>query len=212
MLADPLRDPPADPDAIRRVVEDVLSRPEYARAEPGPLERALDWLLERVAGAFDAVTVTGPGRAIGILLLVVLVGLAAWLLARAFARFRFDRAGSVAVEGPAGRTAQDWLAEAEDHERDGDLAPALRCHYRAVLARLDAAGVVEEVPGTTTGEYRETVVGTLPDAREAFSDLTAAFERAWYGRRPVAPLDLDAAKAAAEEVRRALGQPARAGP
>jgi hypothetical protein len=158
-------------------------------------------VLEALAQAFDAAAATGTGRVVGVLVLVALVALLAWLVIRALSRMRWDRHQDVTVAGPAGRSADAWLADAAAHERAGDLAQALRCHYRALLAGLATQGIIDEVPGTTTGEYRDTVTAALPGLSEPFAEVTEAFERAWYGRRPVARTDLDAAVAAAQRVR-----------
>ena len=206
--ADALREPQVEPEEIRRVVEDVLSRPEYADARPGLLQRALDRVLEAVARGFETAAGTGVGRLAGVLLLAALVALLVWLVARSTARLRWDRRQDSTVEAAPVRSAGDWLAAAAAHERDGELRQARRCHYRARLAWLAERGLVEEVPGTTTGEYRAAVRQALPEAAAPFDELTAAFERAWYGRRPVSRAEIDAAVAAAARVRARAGEPA----
>lgn len=193
--ASPLRlarlpEPAFDPADARRAVDEVLSRPEYADLEPGLLERALDALLMQFARAVSALEGTGFGTVIGAVVLVAALALAGWLIARFVRGVRRDPAAGVAVEGELGRTPRDWLEEAERHEAGGRLREAVRCRYRALVAALAARGVVEEVPGRTTGEYLEEVRRAAPAAAPAFAAVTASFEEAWYGSGTVTPEEL----------------------
>jgi hypothetical protein len=82
------------------------------------------------------------------------------------------------------RTAREWRAEADAHERAGEWRDALRARYRALVADLAARGLVDEVPGRTAGEYRTEVTDSAPRAAPEFGGATELFERAWYGNRP----------------------------
>jgi hypothetical protein len=82
------------------------------------------------------------------------------------------------------RSASQWRAEAETHEANGEWREAVRCRYRALVGDLASRGLVEEIPGRTSGEYRGEVARNLPNASEAFGGATEVFDRAWYGRNP----------------------------
>lgn len=200
---------------MRRVVDDVLSRPEYADLEPGLVARLRAWAAEQVGRVIEAIAGTGQAALIGWVLLAGAVLAAALLAVRFLRAVRPDPAAPLPVGGPVGRTAADWDADADDHERAGRHRDALRCRYRALLAGLAAAGVVDEIAGRTTGEYRQAVAAALPDAEGPFVVLTERFESAWYGDVPVSEDDLAAARDDAEAVRRAAGlatrRPAGAG-
>jgi hypothetical protein len=60
----------------------------------------------------------------------------------------------------------------------------LRCRYRALVADLAGRGLVDEVPGRTTGEYRAEVGENVPRVAPEFAGATELFEAAWYGNRP----------------------------
>jgi hypothetical protein len=79
------------------------------------------------------------------------------------------------------RTAVEWEQDAASLERAGDWRGALRCRYRGLIARLGTAGVVDEIPGRTAGEYRRDVGSARPTAAAPFAQATDLFERAWYG-------------------------------
>jgi hypothetical protein len=52
------------------------------------------------------------------------------------------------------------------------------------VAALADAGIVEEVPGRTAGEYRQEVGSAVPEARADFDGASEVFERVWYGDEP----------------------------
>jgi hypothetical protein len=201
-LADVLRDPTVDPDDVRRVVDEVLSRPEYADAEPSLFQRAFDRFFEWLGDRLDGTLPAEVPEQIGMIVLAVLGLVAAWLIIKNLARVRRNRRQPVAIGEPTGRSPEDWLADAAAHEAQGEFRAALRCHYRATVALLAAEGFLDEIAGTTTGEYRAALAEVLPAASEPFGELTTEFERAWYGRARVERADLDRAVAAAERVRR----------
>ena len=196
---------------MERVLDEVYADPDFAGAEPGLLQRIFERVMELIARVFDTATGTGIGRVVGIVVLVGLGALLAWLVARGLRRVRRDRAQPVEVEGPTGRPSRDWLAEADERSGSGEHRAALRCHYRATLAWLAEHGLVDEVPGTTTGEYRGAVADAAPAVVDAFGALTEAFERAWYGQQPVTAHDVAEAAEAGRQARSALRRPVGAG-
>jgi hypothetical protein len=175
--------PTRDPEQVRRVVREVLSRPEFRPPERALFQRALDFLLELVGRLLGALAGGGAGSVVGLVLLA-LVLLGVGLVVVRFSR-GISRSPELAAAAPAvpRRGAADWRAEAEAHERAGDWRQGIRCRYRALVADLAARGLLEEVPGRTAGEYRGEVSRSLPAAAADFAGVTELFERAWYGRR-----------------------------
>lgn len=186
-------------EQIRQTADRVLGGPAYAEAEPGLALQVARWLLERSAQLASAITSAGGG--VGVVLLVVTVGLAVAIAWRLLRRIRRDRGHPVRPGPLGGRGAQDWRGDAARHEAAGEWAAALRCHYRALLADLVAAGMIEEVAGRTTRGYLRDVVAAAPDAAEPMTSVTAAFEVAWYDRREVTDVDVAALRAAVAAVR-----------
>ncbi len=58
-----------------------------------------------------------------------------------------------------------------------------------MVAELASRGLVEEVPGRTTGEYRAGVARALPEGAAPFTEATHLFEDAWYAAVEVGPED-----------------------
>jgi Domain of unknown function (DUF4129) len=174
--------PVHDPDQVREVTREVLSRPEFRPPERSLLEQLVDWVLELVGRLLAALGGSGAGGIVGLVLLaLVLVGVG--VLAARFSR-GLTPSPEVAAAVPGGRrrSAAEWRAEAEAQERAGAWREAVRSRYRALVADLAARGLVEEVPGRTAGEYRREVGEALPAAATDFAGATELFEVAWYGR------------------------------
>jgi Domain of unknown function (DUF4129) len=183
LLAARLPVPERDPAQVRQTVREVLSRPEYQTQPPTPVDRVVEWLLDRLADVLAGLTGSGPGSLVGLVLFVVILAGVGVLIVR-FAR-GLTRDPELAAAMPAVplRPPADWLAEAARREAAGDWRGGLRCRYRALVAGLGARGLLDEVPGTTAGEYRLQVAGNAPAVAGEFAGATELFELAWYGNR-----------------------------
>ncbi len=103
------------------------------------------------------------------------------------------------------RPVAAWDADATRFEAEGRWRDALRCRYRSLVASLARAGVVDEVPGRTAGEYRAVVGQTRPSVAEPFAGATDLFERAWYGNEETGPDDTSSFRRLAERVTAGTG-------
>lgn len=187
--------PGIPPDEIRRAVEEVLAREEFQPLQPSIPQRVLEWALEGIERILRTIldATTGSPTTTILLLLLIIGVLAAIgvLLARGVRR---NPVRAVVVQGDIGRSPQDWEAEAQAHEAAGRWREALRSRYRKLLAELSARGLIEEVPGRTSGEYLRESLAALPAAADDLRAVTAAFEDAWYGSRAVSQADVAAVR------------------
>lgn len=175
--------PEASPGRAREAIEAILARPEFAPEPRSLVERAWDWVLERLGDLLAALFDAGAGSAVGWIVVAVLSLVAVALAVRFSRRLRRDPVLARA-DGGSRRSVTDWRADAAAHEAAGNWRAALRCRWRALVADLAGRGLVEEVPGRTAGEYRRQVAAALPAAAPDFDAATALFEAAWYGDRP----------------------------
>jgi hypothetical protein len=90
---------------------------------------------------------------------------------------------------PVGRSAEDWRSDAALHEAAGRWRDALRCRYRALVAELAGNGLLDDLPGKTTGEERADISIAAPAASPSFSEATELFDDVWYGDAPTGPDD-----------------------
>lgn len=183
LLAD-LPAPSRDPGQIHRAVDDVLARPEFQPAARPLLDRIWSWIVTRLGELLASLTTTAAGSIIGLAIFALILLLLGLLAARFVRTMSRSPEVAAAVVATPRRSAAEWRAEAETHEAAGEWRQAVRCRYRALVADLAGRGVIEEVPGRTSGEYRGEVDHNLPGAAEAFAGATEVFDRAWYGRQP----------------------------
>jgi hypothetical protein len=181
------------------VTDEVLARVEYRANDPGLLRRIYQFILEWIGRALDSVVGAGRQSLVGTAVVLVITLVIVVLLLRFVRGVRRDPGQDPGLAGAAGRSPGEWRAEAEQHERAGRWREALRSRYRLLLALLAAHGLIEEVPGRTSGEYLAEAVASLPAARQDLRDVTLAFERVWYGGQRV---DGDGVRAVAAAVDR----------
>jgi hypothetical protein len=179
--------PQHDPTTVRHAARDILQRPEFKPARRSWLSTELSRLLSRLVGSGGSGL--GPATIIVVVLVGLVVAAAGYLAFRHFVRVPAGPSQPVVVttNEMLGRSTADWRAQAASYEAAGRWRDALRCRYRALIAELVGRGLVDEVPGRTSGEYRRVVDDVVPRVAPAFDDATAMFEQAWYGEAPTGP-------------------------
>ncbi len=96
-----------------------------------------------------------------------------------------------AVAVDRSREPTDWRSEAERHRLAGRHREALRCRYRALVGDLARRGLIDEIPGRTTGEERDQMRRVMPAVSSPFDDAADLFDDVWYGHREVDAADDD---------------------
>jgi hypothetical protein len=114
----------------------------------------------------------------GVIFLLVLVVRAVLRRTRVPKRLDGDE---LTIELEGGRDSTDWRTDAERYEAVGQWREAMRARYRELVRTLIEDGVLEDIPGRTTGEYRNAFVRARPDSADSFIELTGLFEAVWYG-------------------------------
>ena len=168
---------------MRDLADRILARAEFGD-QRSLLQRAQDWVLDQIDQLVETLLGGSGGGVFGWAVVVVLAALATFFAVRFTRGVRRDPSLAAGVPAAPRRPAEDWRADAEAQERTGNWRAALRCRYRALVADLAGAGLVEEVPGRTAGEYRRQVGDSVPDRAGDFAAATDLFEAAWYGNRP----------------------------
>ena len=97
------------------------------------------------------------------------------------------------------RHPREWRADADEHRRAGRYRDALRCRYRALVGDLARAGVIDEIPGRTTGEERAQMGATVA-AAAPFRRAADLFDDAWFGDAVVDDADVQAMEVLEHEV------------
>ena len=192
--------PSASPEEVRQQADDVLARPEFQRPEPSIVDKAQSWLQEQIGRVLQRL-VSGDGASVlGWLILLGAIAAIAFFLARLGRTVQADPRQVTGITVERSRRPDEWDAEAERLEGEGEWKAALRCRFRALVGTLVAQGHVDDVPGRTTGEYRAEVAAALPGVDRAFAGATLIFEAAWYGNQPTGGGENRRFRALADEV------------
>lgn len=123
----------------------------------------------------------GPG--IGWLLIAGMLAAAVFLARRLGIRTVPEAAAHAEPSLPS---VADWRRRAEEARARGDLAEAVACLYRALVAGLAREGLIEDRPSLTAGEVRRAAGRLRPE----LTDATARYERVRYGRSPATERDV----------------------
>lgn len=180
------------------------------------LRGLLDWLEELFGGRRDR---GGGGSAwpdaSGWLLALLAAGLVA-AVAVALLRQRRPAPALAAQALPAAPDLRDddvtadqqpedgWLALARGHAARGDFRLALRALHLAVLAHLAARDCLRIARHRTNRQYAAELARRArarPALLAAFAEITADFERAWYGAHPATAETLARAEARYADLR-----------
>lgn len=187
-------------DDVREAADRILARAEFREEPRSLLQRAQDWFFEQLGGIIERLLGGEGGGLLGWIVVILLAAAAIFFVVRFSRGVRRDPGLTAGAPVAPRRTAEDWRADAEANEANGDWRAGLRCRYRALVADLAIRGLVEEVPGRTAGEYRSQVDANRPTAATDFAGATALFEDAWYGNRPTGPGESATFRALAEAV------------
>jgi NAD(P)H-dependent FMN reductase len=195
-------------DEARQAAVQELAKPEYAAAQPSPLVRAVDWLLDRFGDLLDGAAQNAPGGYVGLVVLAVLLVLGVLAV-----RLRIGRIGRTATGGRGLFDAQAVSADqhrrsADAHAARGEWAEAVRERLRAVVRDLEERDLLDPRPGRTADEAAADGGRALPACAEQLRAAARTFDDVWYGGVP-ATEEMDARLRAVDEaVRRARPVPA----
>ena len=189
--------PVHDPDDVREAADQILSGDEFGEAPVTLLQRIAEWIADLFGDDRTSSPSPGPGGGgsglLTLLLFVVVVVLLVLViraLIRQPGRRRTDADPEPTIDVTEHLSASDWDREAAAHEAGGRWKDAVRCRFRSLLEQLVERGVIDEVPGRTTGELRAEVAERAPAADPDFAAAADGFDLAWYGDVDTAEGDL----------------------
>jgi len=207
LAAAPLPVPRQDAATSRAKAASILSQRQFQHSESWTT-RVLHWIADHLGGGVSDLLRGGVGTFIAWLVVAAAIALVVLVivLVRRTPRLPVQEEDA-AVRVEVRRDARDWLAEAERLEAEGQWKAALRCRYRALTAKLVSKRLVRDLPGRTSGEYRDDLAVTVPQARDDFGAASELFERAWYGDRATGADESERFRAHAREVEALAEQP-----
>jgi hypothetical protein len=176
-----------DADEARRWVEQELSDPAYAEAQPTPLDR-----MARAIGDFiESLFSGGPGPGWGPIVAVIAVVVLVVLLVAAFAIWgrprgaaRFVRPDEALLGSDEGRSAAQLRADAERHAAASAWDAAIADRMRALARDLSDRGVVDTPPGATVHGFARRAGTAFPSQAARLEAAASTFDDVRYLRRP----------------------------
>lgn len=169
----------------REAAERELADPRYHQNDPNLLQRALDWLWDRIGDLFEAAAGATPGGWTGLLAIVLVVLLLAVALRlRLGALRRTPTSGSGALFGDRPRTAAEHRAAAERHAADSRWTEAVQERMRAIVLALEERTLLTPGPGRTADEAASEAGRVLPAHAERLRAAARTFDDVTYGGRP----------------------------
>ncbi|GLY51777.1 DUF4129 domain-containing protein [Lentzea sp. NBRC 102530] len=169
-------------DDAREAAIRELRDPAYVSGDPNPLQRALDWILERLGALF-----AGAGGMSGITAITIIVAVVVLIVI--IIRLRTGRTGRALrkngeVFSTAVLSAAEHRAAAEKAAAAGDFAEAVRERFRAVVRELEQRGVLDARAGRTVDEVAHEAGRALPVLAGDLRGAAVQFDDVWYGGRP----------------------------
>lgn len=196
---------PLDTENVRRVVDEVLSAPEYRHIarpkleddknkEPGWLDRFFEWLFSgrevRVdSGAFSWAAFLLRGLAYlialaiaGVICLVVARGIAR-RLPRNDPRLAMRAAAGLTPGSPPGELPSDeYVRRALEFAKSQDYRAAIRELLLGAMSWIERAGLIRFRRGLSNRDYLRAV-WRRPNCRDSMTGIIDAFDRTYFGRR-----------------------------
>ncbi|MCB9479369.1 MAG: DUF4129 domain-containing protein [Deltaproteobacteria bacterium] len=195
---------PIDPDAVRRVAQEVIAQSHYKIGSAEPREpawmRDLEAFLKGLFAPLDRVfgDVFGGNPVIGWVVFIALFVLLIVLVVHLIYSFRQafdDGAGTGIADRSGGRTDPATLERmAADASGRGDYVGAVRLLFRAAITHLARMGRSPHRPGMTNWAYVRWY--RRSSASGALKELAAVIDRSWYGHAPCAAEDYERGLAA----------------
>ncbi|MCD6361738.1 MAG: DUF4129 domain-containing protein [Armatimonadetes bacterium] len=181
------------PEQLHSTIDEILSSPGY-QVNP-PLSWVVErWLLKQLRRLLDlmaGLSQTGPLAGLPQWAWWLIVGLSVVLLALIVAHLVMSIRGLIAEPrrregvggdgGLAARSPEQILREAEAAAGRGELRPALRLLYEAMLLQLDRLDILRYDPARTNWENLRAATRRQPGLRGAMTPLTTTVDACLYG-------------------------------
>jgi hypothetical protein len=172
-----------DRDTARDAAARELADPAYQAAEPSLLERALIWLLQRLAELFQGAAALTPGGPLGLVLLALVVAAVVVIVRLRTGGISRTRRGERALFDGRPRSADEHRRAADDAVSRGDLTAAVRERFRAIVRELEQRGVLDELSGRTVDEIAAQAGARLPGCADELREAARIFDDVIYGGR-----------------------------
>jgi hypothetical protein len=198
----------AEQNNPRMKVQEILSRPEFKPKKQNQVVAFIKGIWDSITSFFSEMLrairrllgqlfgSTAEGSWLSMALVILVLGLLAFLVARAIrkARPRRRRPKKRTILGEeidAGTTAESLAERAYAAAREGDFRNAIRRLYIALLYELSEHRLIELEDSATNREYLARLSGKGA-LEKAMAYMTDRFDYFWYGMIPTSGEDFSA--------------------
>jgi hypothetical protein len=176
---------PVGRDEARQAAERELSKGVYHQDEPGPVERAVNAVIDWISDFLDRIAGAAPGGSLGVLvLLAIVVAVGAVVIWRTGPVRRGARLRPALFDLSGDADAAEHRRRADEHAAAGRYAEAVRERMRAIVRELETRGVLDPRPGRTADEVAREAAAAVPAVSGDLRTAAGVFGEIWYGGRP----------------------------
>ncbi|WP_443072081.1 DUF4129 domain-containing protein [Streptomyces sp. WMMC1477] len=196
-----------DRDSAREAAERELSKPLYQADQPGLVERAVEWVLDRLNDLLGAALDLSPGGWTGLAVIAVAVVALLFALRLRLGRLRpGPRDATASLFDTSPRSADEYRAAADRQAAAGAWSAAVQERMRAIVRGLEERALLDPQPGRTADEAAVEAGRALPGHAAALRSAAHAFDEVTYAGRPGTQAAHEAVRALDEALRRARPQ------
>jgi hypothetical protein len=188
-------------EAAQQAARAELADPAYRQAEPGLVDRAVQWLFDRLSELLDRASAATPGGPFGVVVLLLLLVIVIIVIRWRIGPVRRSRAQPQLLFADSARTAAGHRAAADEHAAAGRWAEAVRERLRAIIRDLEERGLLEPRAGRTANEAAAEAGAVLPACAPGLRDAARVFDEVWYGSRKASSAMAEQLGALDEQVR-----------
>lgn len=174
---------PVDPDAetARQWAIEELSKNRYQEHGPSWIQRAWDWILDKLGNLFHLEI---DGGSLAAILIIVAIFVLLFLATRAVVgpvrrSFRIKRSHSVFEDDT--RSSSDMRAAANAAASREDWNLAILERFRAIIRSLEERDLIDDRPGVTADEAAGETGVRFPDVLTRMAGAADLFDRVRYG-------------------------------
>jgi hypothetical protein len=198
LLADPVTRGSARAEAERE-----LRKAIYHVDDKNPVQRAIQWVFDRIDELMSNLVRVTPGGVPSLVLLAVLIVALVIAVRLGLGPTHLRDALTDRRRGAAALSAAEYRAEADRLAAAHEYKEAVRARFRAVIRELEERGVLDPRPGRTAGEIAREGSTAVPAVAADLRTCAATFDEAWYGRRPATAADYATVRDADDRIRSA---------
>lgn len=172
-------------DGAREAAREELSKGKYQAERPTLVQQLLDKALDLLNEGIDRASEAVPGGPGGLILLAcVVVGAIIAIRLRTGPLSRTTRIGDPFAGFDQAMSPAEHRRRADEHERAGEYAEAVRERLRAIVRDLEDRVILEPRLGRTADEFAYEGGAVLPAVAAELQRAARMFDDVWYGGRP----------------------------